>query len=326
MAVRTVRYAKGLIADTYRGPSDALWAPSGKKTAGVADYQQDPSLGMYFFDDFINCGTPGSAAAGAITGDLNTWSIYVGSTGVLSDAAIVGGGLTMTPGTAASNKPITLCGGVGAFAITTGTSNANSLQGRLAFEARVALTSVTASKRDAFVGLIDQIYPPLITTPFTAGTTTNQLTSTANLIGFYNQYSGGGQDWCFVYQLASTAPVFVTNLASLISNVTGSSIVAGTYYKIGFVYDPQALSGTVVNAATGQTVGQVTRKMIQIYVNGQPAATWLSSAGNVLTSTFPTGIMTPCVAIMNEVSSVGASTNAGALSIDWLRVAQDAIT
>jgi hypothetical protein len=324
MGVRTLQYVPTLSADTERGPSPQVWAWLDGGNAGPEDFLQDPRLGMYVWDDFNPAGNLPSSAAAAVLGALDNWSVYLGKTAVISDAGIVGGALSLTPGTSASNEPINFASTAGAFQITT--ASTSGLQGRLAFEARVMLQSVTASKRDAFVGLMDGGASQAINVPIVAGTTTNNMNSSQNFLGFYNPYSGSAQDWCFVYGLANTATVFPTNLQSLISTITGSAIVAGTYYKLGFVFDPFAYTTLITSASTGQTVGTYARQMLTVYVNGQKAAAYLSQAGNVLTASFPTGIMGPTFGICNEVSSVGASTNAGAMSVDWVRVAQNAIT
>ncbi len=60
MAVKTMGYnANGpanTTANTQRGPSESVWNPVNPGGAGVADYQQDPRLGIQFFDDFAVTG------------------------------------------------------------------------------------------------------------------------------------------------------------------------------------------------------------------------------------------------------------------------------
>ena len=129
-----------------------------------------------------------------------------------------------------------------------------------------------------------------------------------------------------MYQLASTAPVFASNLDSLVSRVTGSAIVAGTFYKLGFIYDPIAQVQQIVTASDGQTVGVVARGMLKVYVNGIAAAAFLTQTQNILTASFPTGIMGPIAAFAN-VSNSGTSNSAtnlsGLFTLDWMRVAQN---
>jgi hypothetical protein len=332
MSVKSVDYLANLAANTERGPTEALWAAPDSGNAWVEDFIQSPRLGMYFWDDFLCAGT-GPGAATVFQGSLGQWSLYQGSnSGTFQDGGIIGGGLQFVPSsgtvsTGASNTQMTLSSQAGAFQITTASTNASCLQGRLAFECRVMLTSVTAGKRDAFVGLADQ-GTPSSNNPFTvvSAGSSQMLTTTRNLIGFYNAGSGRGQDWAFVFQLASTAPVFCSNLGSLVSIVTGSAIAAGTFYKLGFVYDPVAPSQQITTASDGQTVGNTARAMIKVYVNGIAAAAFLTQTQNILTASFPTGIMGPIAAFAN-VSNSGTSNSgtnlSGLFTLDWMRIAQN---
>jgi hypothetical protein len=334
MAVKTNQY--GLAPDTNRGPSTIIWEAPGTPDGWIADYIQDPSLGMHFFDDFLvsgaNATTGGSAA---FVGTYGQWSVYIGSTANLVDGVIVGGGLQFNPASIAvssgTSTPTTaLTSQTGAFQITANSSGTSALQGRLAFEARVMLTSVAASQRDAFVGLADQT-TPASGLPFTvlSGGSSNSLTSTRNLIGFYNPDQGAGQDWRFMFQLASTAPVFCSNLNSLVSKATGSAIQAGTFYKLGFVFDPVASTQTIGLATDGQTVGATAKAMLTVFVNGVKMQAFLSQAANILTASFPTGIMAPIVAFANCSSSGtgnSATNSSGQMVVDWVRVAQRGIT
>lgn len=333
MANKSVVYLANTAANTERGPTEAIWGAPGSPNAWVADFIQDPRLGMYFYDDFLVAGYVAGAAA--VTGSLGQWSVYLGSTATVGDGGIVGGGLQFNPASIAvssgTSTPTTAIAGLaGSFQITANSSGASALQGRLAFEARVMLTSVAASQRDAFVGLADQT-TPASGLPFLvlSGGSSQMLTTTRNLIGFYNADQGRGQDWAFVFQLASTAPVFCSNLNSLVSRVTGSAIAAGTFYKLGFVYDPNAQTQTIGTASDGQTVGAIAKAMIKVYVNGVQAAAFLTQQQNILTASFPTGIMAPLVAFANCSSSGtgnSATSQSGQMVIDWLRVAQNAIT
>jgi hypothetical protein len=334
-AQQPVRYLGNTQTSTYRGPSDVIWAgtqPGGSPTPGawIEDALVTPAQCMHFFDDFLVTGSGPAVSGAAYLGSMGQWSIYLGSTAALADGGIVGGGIQFVPGSIAvssgTSTPTTAISSmVGAFQITANSSGASALQGKLAFEARVMLTSATDVKRGAFVGLCDQAIPQS-NLPFlvVSGGSSNELTSTRNLIGFYAP-SSGGPDWNFVFQLASTAAVFPTNLQSLVSTVTGSSIVAGTFYKLGFIYDPNAQSEIIGTSTTGQTTGTTAKAMLKVYVNGIQAAAFLTQAANILTASFPTGIMGPIAAFVN-VSNSGTSNSAtnlsGKMTLDWIRVAQ----
>jgi len=339
MAVKTISYGAnaptGSLAsavNTERGPSEFIWEAPGSPNAWIEDFLQDPRLGMHFFDDFLNIGGfPAAATAASLS--IGNWSLYAGSNaGPLVDASIVGGAIQFVPSsgtvsTGASNTQVTLNSQIGAYQFITNSSGNSALQGRLAFECRVALTSVTSGQRDAFIGLAD-VGAPSSNNPFTvvSAGSSQMLTTTRNLIGFYNADSGRGQDWAFVFQLASTAPVFSTGLTSLVSTVLGSAIGAGTYYKLGFVFDPFAPTQQITTAGTGQTAGNTAKAMLKVFVNGVQAATFLTQKDNILTASFPTGIMGPIISFAN-VSNSGTSNSAtnlaGLMNVDWVRVAQN---
>lgn len=339
-AQQPVRYLGNASANSYRGPSPVIWAgsqPGGSPSPNswIEDILVDPAVGMHFYDDFLVIGS-GPAAATALTGSIGQWALYQSSAGGnIQDGGIIGGGILFNPGSIAvssgTSTPTTALSALaGSFQITSTSTGTAGLQGKLAFECRVALTSITSGQRDAFIGLADQ-NSPQSNNPFTvvSGGSSQMLTTTRNLIGFYNADSGRGQDWAFVFQLASTAPVFPTSLNSLVSTVLGSAIVAGTYYKLGFIYDPNAQTETIGTASTGQTAGTTAKAMIKVYVNGVQAAAFLTQAANILTASFPTGIMGPNMAFAN-VSNSGTSNSgtaiAGQMIVDFIRVAQVALT
>jgi hypothetical protein len=349
MAVKSVDYVANApttlaaaSASTQRGPSEIIWGAPGSPNAWVEDFFQDPSLGLQYFDDFECVGQVGIyPILGALTqAGIGRWALLAPIGGGVGDGGIVGGALQLACGSlaiASTNQTTeVLYSNVGCFRISGASSTSGSLQGRLAFEARVALTSVTNGKRDVFIGLIDQA--PASTAalqalfPFTqGGSSSNNLTSTYNLIGFYfpsaSTTANPTGDCQFVYQLASTAPVFASNLGGLISSATGSAIAAATYYKLGFVYNQNAATQQITTASNGQTVGNVAKTMITILINGIPSVTFLTQTQNILTASFPTGIMGPICAISPAVSGTSNSgtASAGLLNIDFLRVAQNLV-
>lgn len=340
MAVKTVTYLGNSppgSANTARGPSEIIWGWQGQTNAGAADSSQDPRLGMFEYDDFLIAGSGGLYPSTALfTGSIGRWAGLTPIGGGVTDGVIAGGGLTLSPGSLAvsstNQTAAAIFSGVGSYQITANSSGASALQGRLAFEARVMLSSIVTAKRDAFVGLCDQT--PQSTAalqcllPFTvvSGGTTNALTSTRNLIGFYSP-SSTTSDWNFVFQLASTAAVFPTNLQSLVSTVTGAAIAGGTFYKLGFVYDPGAQATPISSASSGQTAGAVAKAMLTVYVNGIKAAAFLTQTQNILTASFPTGVMGPIAAIVPSSSGANSGTaQAGQETVDWIRVGQNAIT
>lgn len=311
MSVNTVDYLANLTPSTQRGPSESIWGAPGTPNGWIADFIQDFSLGTFFEDDFNPAPNyPG----GSYTGGFGRWTIFSTANGVITDAGIVGGGITLAASTTA-DQGLTLSSSAGAFQIIT---SGGVYQSRMAFEARVATStaSLAASTADMFVGLMDN---GTGTSQIPITTVNGVLSTTPNLIGFHKR--GGVTtpgDWGFVYQLAGGTAVYPTNLQSLVTTVTAVAPVGGTYYKLGFVYDNFAQPFQISTASTGQTAGIIARSLIRVYVNGVSAVAFLTST-NVGGTAFPTGIMGPVVAFMQQ--STTASVNS---SIDWLRVAQNA--
>ncbi len=337
-------YMANTALNTERGPSESIWGAPGTPNAWTADFQADPRLGTYCWEEFESSGCNNLALLGlgqatSFT-NIGRWSLMVPAGSGVVDAGVVGGVISLVPGSLAnsSTNQITsfLTANFGMFQIITNSSGVSALQGRLAFEARIALTSVTNGKRDAFIGLCDPLLSSTVTTqalyPFTAaGSASSNLNSTITtngMLGFYfpssSFASNPSGDCCFAYGLSNVAKVLGSNLRGLISNVTGTAIAAGTYYKLGFVYDQYAPVAQIASASDSQTAGNTAKQMLKIYVNGMPAAAFLTQTQNILTASFPTGIMAPLFALAPASSGTGntATNQAGYLNIDWVRVAQ----
>lgn len=315
MAVKNATYIGGIGADTGRGPSEYLTGAPGGAGGWIADFLQDPSLGMYFYEDFL---VAPNYPGGSYTGSAGRWSIFSTANGAFADDGIVGGGLRLQASTTA-DQGVTLGSDAGAYRLITA---AGALQGRLAFECRVLAStgSYTASTQDTFVGLCDTTPASQIPITNTNGT----LASTISAIGFHKR--GGAtvpQDWSFVFCVSGQTIQYPTNLTTLVTTVTGTAPVVGTYYKLGFVFDPTpSCTPLYVSsvASSNQTVSQLAAPIIRVFVNGQPAAAFLIKA-DVTAATFPTGVMAPVFAFMQQ------STTSGIYSaIDWLSVAQAAIS
>lgn len=308
MAVKSVLYEGNLAVSSRRGPSKIIWGD-----CPVPLLLEDPGEGMYFFDDFIMAGNMGPNAA-AITGSLGQWMCYadIGAAAIQADGALEGGVLTL--GSDGDNEGVTLSSMAGSFRTTT--TSTLALNQKLWFEARIARSVVTATKIDAFVGLCDKTSASgLAVTAVPISTTIDVLSTVPNLLGFFSKGSVANE-WSFAYQLAAGTAVFPTNLTTLMNTVTGAVLTANQFVKLGFLFDPNAAPVVISSASTGQTAGQIARPLIKIFVNGLPAAAFLTTT-NVQGTAFPTGFMSPCVAVMND-----AGSSPGTISIDWIRAAQ----
>ena len=318
MGVKTVDYSFGLSADTRRGPSTAIWGAPGSPNSFVEDFLQEPYLGTYFFDDFLDTG-------GLLTlnapGAYGRWATFAETTDpTITDAAIQGGGWTLGASTTA-HRGVSLSTTAGAFQFVT---TAGVLQGRIAFECRVKLSSIAACTLDLFVGLMDNL-PVASTVPITA--TGGSLSTTPGLIGFHAR--GGATnpgDFSVAYNIAGGTVQYPTGLTNLVNTITGTAYAAAAYVKLGFLYDPNPYAVKISTAATsGQTAGNTARPCIRFFVNGQPAAAFLQYAdlttGSANNSLFSPVALGPVIAFKQQ--STTASITA---SIDWIRVAQTSLS
>lgn len=307
MSVKTIEYLNNLVQNTDRGPSIALWG----------DFQKDrilenPAKGMFFFDDFLVLGSNPSASGGAVAGSNGQWATYLYQGATVTDAALEGGVITLQSD--GDNEGVAFSGAAGAFRITT--TSTLALNQDLWFEARVADSTITATKHESFVGLFDGFLSSgLPQAAWPIQTTDNTLAAAMNCIGFHKK-GNAPTDWSFVYQLNGVSAVYPTNLTTLATTVLGAALTAGQSIKLGFRFSPSALPKRISSASTGQTVGVVARPLITVYVNGLPAAAFLTNT-NVQGTSFPTGFMAPGFAIMNQTASTP-----GSLNVDWIGCGQ----
>lgn len=304
MSANTIEYAPTLSADTFRGPSRSIW-----NACPVGDFIENPLLGMYFFDDFLVAGE--AVMSSIYKNSFGQWSVYAAAGSLISDAAIEGGGLSITSGTDLDQT--VLFGSAGGFRITT--TSTLALNGKLWFEARVAKSSIATDICECFVGLADKQLSsgiPAVNLLFSGVDDT--LATAPNLIGFYNKGDTAQTEWQFVYQLAAGTAVFPTGLTTLMNSITGAVLTANGFVKLGFLFDPFAYPKTISTASTGQTAGNVAKPLITVFVNGQPAVAFLTST-NVAGTSFPTGFLSPVFGCQQHATK-------GSFLIDWIRVAQ----
>ena len=312
MAVNTIDYKANLAASTQRGPSESIWAD-----CPVDAILQDPSLGYHVYDDFTVTGMPTTNAASS----MGQWACWADTSATIKDAAEDGGVAILTP--ASTSGQIVISSNTGAFRMVSGATN-YPLQGKLWFEARVAVGSITTAIRDLFVGLCDNTTTQICSAAnLVVGTAGNVLITTPNLFGFHFRDTTNPTDVGLAFNVAGGTVQYPTNLQTLSLTVAGAALTAyaavtngaGTgFVKLGFVFDPNASPVTISSASSGQTAGQTFRPLIKVFVNGQPAAAFLTST-NVQAATFPTGRMAPVIAF-------GAKSSAPTAYIDWIRVAQ----
>jgi hypothetical protein len=313
MSVRTVTYAPTIAGDTNRGPSRPIW-----KDCPLMDFIQDPHFGTYFFDDFLVSSQFGTTNAPT---DMGMWGAFPDTNALVDvDLQAEGGVLALTGGTN-SGVGITLAASSGAFRFVTATPF--TLQTKMWFECRFAISSITSANMDVFIGLADNTTANLTTATNTViNTTTNTLTTTPNLFGFHKRSTTNPADIGLAFNVAGGTVQYPTNLQTLVNTVTGANMVvqsgsAGAgFVKVGFVFDPNAYTQAIGSASSSQTLGTISRPMIQPYVNGLKSPAFLTGAQNIQVATFPTGFMSPVIAVKTRTATKVD------LFVDWIRVAQ----
>lgn len=155
--MKTAQYASPISQDLSRGPSQSIWY-----NFDTPDYQQDPAgglggSGVHFWEDFQDF--PDFALYNGER-QLGRWDAWVGNnsgatigTGAdTTNLPLEGGVIGLKGGT--TGIDVTLAAGVPGFRLIS-PATGYPLQGRLAFEARVALGNLTSAYGDLFVGLMD---------------------------------------------------------------------------------------------------------------------------------------------------------------------------
>lgn len=307
MAVNSNRFKSySSTADTTRGPSAGIWGD-----CPVAAILEDPSLGMYFFDDFLMAGQIPVATGGTSVTNMGQWGLFCAQGGLLTDGASEGGSISLASD--GDQEAVNLASLAGAFRLVT--TSTNALNGKLWFECRFSVSTISSTKMDIFVGLADKLVTSnLLVNGSVISTTDDTLSTAPNLIGFHKK-SGGPTEVNFVYQLAAGTAVYPTSLTTLMNSCTGAVNTASAFHKFGFVFDPNAPLTRIGTASTGQTAGALKQALIRVSVDNMVAPAFLTS-DNTAGSAFPTGFMGPVIAVMQT------ATGANAITIDWIRCAQ----
>lgn len=338
MAVKTNQYITRLTQDTSRGPSRGIWGD-----CPVENFLQTPGdvqdSGNYFFDDFIMfpglfAGTAGQTASAAYLGQLGQWGVWSDQYGAtVTDANLEGGVIGFNPGSH-NTVNTTLSSTAGAFRLINPVTP-YPLGQKLWFECRVALGSISTTKRDFFVGLADGAVANTVLTAtagfFSGANLILATSSSPGLLGFHFRQTTNPTDVGVVYNIQGGTPQYPTNLQTLINTVTGTPNViyaaangAATagFVKLGFVFDPTPGNESVAVSAspsTSQTTGVVTKPAIQFFVNGQVCATFLDLSHNIQQGNFPATWLAPTIAYLSGSASAATTSTA---YIDWIRVAQ----
>ena len=228
--------------------------------------------GVHFEEDFI---APGYTTAITATAAWGQWKAF-GSTGATHLPATPAWGGIATLGSDGDDEGAVIQGVGLPFQISRS-------HNKLWFECRVKFDTIQDTKYDAFIGLGDQMtISATVPITATAGTMADE-----NWVGFHRLGTDG--DYVdFRYKADGVTAVTVGSDAQV--------LVADTWVKLGFVYDPVSYGLTY-------------------YGNGQPLGTYTvpSAAG----TDFPNDVLlSPLAAVIN------AAVVTSVFSIDWIRCYQ----
>lgn len=323
MAVKTVQYVNNQSQDTSRGPSQGIWGdcPIEDPIQGFGG-----GIGTFGFkteDDFTIAGN--LAQTNAI-GNFGQWGSWIDTNGVLGTDPMEEGGVILLSDGGNASVGMNIGSNAAAYQIITG-ATAFPLKGKLWFECRVAVGSITTGKRDAFIGLMDNTAAPVQADNVFAKATSNALVTTNGCLGFHFRSTTNPTDVGLAFNVAGGTVQYPTNLQTLSLTVAGAALTAyaavsngnGTgFIKLGFVFDPTADNPAQIisSASSGQTAGNVAKPLLKVFVNGQIAPAFLTST-NVQAATFPANKMAPVIGYMSR-----SGTSAGGLYVDWIRVCQ----
>lgn len=245
MAVNHLDYAPTLSSDTDRTPSNAIWGDCPK--LGILEGSVP---GVYLFDDFLSF--PDHVS------DQNTqrYSSYIDTGVTIKQLAGVKYGQIEIAGNDADNDEGVLSDYGPLFYIQDAKASK-----KLWFEARWKKASVANDALATFLGLAYDHGSGVPVTNTLCLTDDDANLGAFSFLGFHvDQADGDALD--FVYKAEGQSAV--------VKIAVVQALVADTWYKLGFVYDPAFPAD----------------KRIKIYVNGVEQTTYVTET-NIAAATFP---------------------------------------
>lgn len=246
---------------THKGQAGRLLSPRLWGEAKGQMLAPDGSLrGYYIAEDFRTFGgildSDISATVGLYIGEAGAYRSYQDSGDTIAQIATDRFGVVRLATAATDNNEAWLQPG-GSASVMGLVSDTAGDDRPLVFEARVKFTQVSDNGGSVFVGLSEEG----CTAADTKVNDTGVLVTTKDFIGFDTLHADGDA-LRFIYQKGSQTQQVVLTKA----------ISAGTWYNLGFVYDPKAK----------------TTERIKIYVDNELQSTFVTGA-NIAAATFPDG-------------------------------------
>lgn len=252
-------YNDSFTANTSRYPSPAIWSK-------LEALDERPGRVIGFFDDFAHR----TFTLPTTEGNYSPYKGFSSSGATITDGDEVGGSIVLTEAT--NNESIAIAQANTPFQIiNTG--------GMLGFEARIKTSSVADTAHNTIIGLADA-RTLIVGDPIdTAGV----LISTLNFVGFQRvEADGNAMDTTF-QENGETQVVVQADAVTL---------VADTYVKVGFLFEPAA-------------------KLLTFFVNGVPATT-TKAISDTAGSAFPNDVRLGVI-----FAHMAAATSPGTQTMDW---------
>lgn len=262
-----------------RGLSPRLWS----RVDGQALAPDGASNGYMIADDFLSFGGTVATNVGTYS---NGYKSYEDNSNTITQVATEVGGVLRFTGAAADNNESWLQSGysTGVLGKISDTAGSDKL---MIFEARFRVSSVVDDVCSLFLGLTEEGLAAQNTKVDDTGVFADK-----DRIGFETVHTNGGTTGTnaalnFIYEKAGQTA------QTLISGV--KTLVADTWYKVGFVYDPAAEAS----------------KRIRVYVDNVEQSTYVT-ATQIATATFPDGEELAFLAGMKAGTATASN-----LDLDW---------
>lgn len=266
------------------GLSPRVWSRIRNRGTGP-----DGHSGIFIADDFLNISLTGGTAVSSNvsywTSTAGQYKSYEDSTGVLGQSLAYQGGVFSMATDAGDNDE----NWISPYASILGAINYDTGPKLTVFETRFRVSTVADDVQAIFLGLSEEGLYAANTKVDNTGVMADK-----DYIGFDTVHVNGGT-------AGTNATLnFVYNKAGGAGPVTGISgvktLVADTWYKVGFVYDPDAPAST----------------RLSVFVDNTENAEHISASEIDTTTTFPDGEELTFLA-----GQKAGTTTAGTLLIDW---------
>lgn len=273
-----------LVADNTRDPSPVIWGQ-----CPVDDILENPSKGWHFYDDFKDFPLPGTQTTQIGFGKYKLFATASASIAPVHSVNSVDTGIVQVNNVVVSTSA-TLAQSYGMARL----SGVVGTDGKLWFEARVAVQTLAATTQGFFLGLAETDKFTLATAvPLNGSAAT--LNNSGAMIGFQAIETG---PTAINTVVSDRATAFTNIQAGVAATQPGSfGSTAYTFTKLGFIYDPSKSANCIT-----------------FYQDGVPFTTFYSQTSLLATTNLKANSLAMMLAVLG--------TGTGAVYTQWWRCAQ----